>query len=68
MQKTKTVSLEEGEKNKITVDINGLQALLGCGMATAKKIASAAGANLYFGRRRLYNVDKIRKYMDEMGA
>lgn len=68
MNKTNNDSNDIAEKNRITVDINGLQALLSCGTATAKKIAAAAGANIYLGRRRLYSVDKIRKYLNELGA
>ena len=64
MKKTNYIETE----NKVTVDIVGLQALLSCGIVTAKQIAEKAGATIYIGRRRLYNVEKIKKYLDGMGA
>ena len=51
-------------ENRLTVDIEGLMALLSCGEVTAKKIADYAEARVIVGRRVLYNVDKIKKYMD----
>ena len=66
MQNTKKVDVDIS--NKLTVDITGLQGMLSCGMRTAKEIAEKAGATMFFGRRRLYNVEKIKKYLNEMGA
>lgn len=48
----------------LTVDIDGLAAMLSCGTATAKKIAEAAGARVVIGRRVLYSVSKVQKYLD----
>jgi hypothetical protein len=54
--------------NKITVDINGLMGMLSVGRQTAEQIATAAGAGLKVGRRKLYRVDKITAYLDELQA
>ena len=48
-------------ENRLTVDIEGLMAMLSCGEVTAKKIADYAEARVIIGRRVLYNVDKIKK-------
>ena len=48
------------------VDIDGLMALLSCGVVTAKKIADCAEAKIVIGRRVLYNVDKIKQYLDSI--
>ena len=64
MKKTNRIETD----NKVTVDIVGLQALLSCGIVTAKQIAEKAGATLCIGRRRLYNVEKIKEYINRMGA
>ena len=52
-------------ENRLTVDIEGLMAMLSCGEVTAKKIAEA---RVIIGRRVLYNVDKIKKYLDAMAV
>lgn len=52
----------------VTVDINGLASLLSCGPATAKKLAQEAEARILIGRRVLYSVDKIKKYIDIMSC
>ena len=48
-------------ENRLTVDIEGLMAMLSCGEVTAKKIADYAEARVIVGRRVLYNVDKIQQ-------
>ena len=55
-------------ENRLTVDIEGLMAMLSCGEVTAKKIADYAEARVIVGRRVLYNVDKIKKYLDAMAV
>ena len=52
--------------NDLTVDTAGLQALTHAGIKTATEIGVAAGAKIYVGRRVLWNVAKIRKYLDKM--
>ncbi|MCF2642385.1 hypothetical protein I6E50_08190 [Roseburia hominis] len=50
----------------LTVDIDTLAAMLSCGHATARKIAEQAGAKIVIGKRVLYSVEKIRRYIDCM--
>lgn len=60
MNKTADRATEE----RIAVDINGLSAMLSCGHATARKIADEANATIRINRRVLFNVEKIRKYLN----
>ena len=55
-------SLREAEE-MITVDIEKLAAMLSCGRATARKIGEQAEAKICIGRRVLYSVDRVRKYI-----
>ena len=55
---TKTASV-----NNLTVDTAGL---LSAGYPTAVEIGTAAGARITVGRRVLWNVSKIQKYLDEI--
>ena len=55
-------------ENRLTVDIEGLMAMLSCGEVTAKKIVDYAEAKVIVGRHVLYNVDKIKKYLDAMAV
>lgn len=66
MQKTK--GNNGNTNNSITVDIGTLQEMLSCGMVTAKKIAEDAGAVICYGKRRLYSVAKIKKYIEGLNA
>lgn len=50
----------------LTVDIEGLCAMLSCGRVTARKIAEQANARIVIGRRVLFSVDKIRNYIDQL--
>lgn len=47
-----------------TVDTVGLQEMLSSGRKTAVQIGNAAGARIQVGRRVLWNVKKIQKYLD----
>lgn len=58
----KTIS--RNEPNVIAVDIEKLSSILSCGHATARKIGEQAEARIYIGRRVLYSVSKIQKYLD----
>ena len=62
MYKTKAFKTDE----KITVDINGLQEMLSIGKNTAAQIGRDAGAVVEIGKRRLYNVEKIKRYIDSL--
>ena len=50
--------------NNLTVSTEGLQSLLNSGRNTAVEIGMAAGAKVLIGRRVLWNVSKIQKYLD----
>lgn len=54
------------ESDDLCVDSIGLQDLLHCGRKTATEIGEAAGARIVFGRRVLWNVEKIKKYLNEI--
>lgn len=50
----------------ITVSTEKLAELLDCGKVTAKKIGTEAGAKIQIGRRTLWNMSKIKKYIDTL--
>ena len=50
--------------NDLTVDTAGLQELTHAGFKTATAIGVAEGATIYVGRRVLWNVEKIRRYLE----
>lgn len=52
----------------ITVDINGLQAFLSTGRASAEQIASDAKAVVRVGRRKLYLIGKIEDYIENLSG
>ena len=58
---TKTASV-----NNLAVDTEGLRSLLSAGYQTAVEIGTAAGAKITVGRRVLWNVSRIQKYLDEI--
>lgn len=62
MRKTTNIDCD----NKIAVDINGLQALLSVGRCTADEIGEKAGAVVRVGRRKLYNVEKVKAYFSNI--
>ena len=61
----KTVRTKELEKN-LALSAEGLALRLDCGRATAVQIGNAAGARMQIGRRVLYNVDAVRRYLNEI--
>lgn len=63
MRRTTTTNVSV---NDLTVDTEGLQRLINAGRQTAVEIGTAAGAKIVIGRRILWNVSKIRKYLDEI--
>ena len=63
MRRTTTTNVS---MNDLTVDTAGLQNLINAGRKTAVDIGVAAGAKITIGRRVLWNVSKIQKYLDEM--
>ena len=50
--------------NNLAVDTAGLQSLLSAGYPTAVEIGTAAGAKIHVGKRVLWNVSKVKKYLD----
>ena len=60
MRKTK-----ERETNQLlAVDIDKLSGMLSCGQATARQIGEDAGARIIIGRRVLYSVSKVERYLE----
>ncbi len=69
MRKTATTS--GGIRDNIgavCVTMPDLMKMLDCGRPTAERIAEAAGAKFKIGKRALYNVDKVRKYINTLNA
>ena len=52
--------------NKIAVDAVELREMLGCGRAAAERFGQEAGAAFKVGRRKLFRVDRIMAYLDEL--
>lgn len=61
-------NMEYGNSDKLTVDTNGLQGLLDCGRVTAVEIGMQAKAKIEIGKRVLWNVSKIQKYLDSIAT
>lgn len=59
---------ERHSTQPLTVDIEKLSAMLSCGHATARKIGAQAGARIEIGRRVLYSVEKVQKYLSNLEA
>ena len=53
-------------KEKKTVDTDGLKEMLSSGRKTAVEIGMAAEARVQVGRRVLWNVRKIQRYLDKV--
>lgn len=62
MRKTSVIESD----NKITVDIIGLQGMLSLGKASSNQIGEDAGAVIRIGKRKLYNVEKVKAYMNRL--
>lgn len=59
-------TFNRNDPDVIAVDIEKLSAILSCGCATARKIGEQAEARIFIGRRILYSVNKVRKYLDSI--
>lgn len=57
-------TFNRNDPDVIAVDIEKLSAILSCGCATARKIGEQAEARIFIGRRVLYSVNKVQKYLD----
>lgn len=62
MEKT----MERKTDHSISVDIEHLAAMLGCGRATARQIGEDAGAKIVIGKRVLFSVSKVEKYIESI--
>lgn len=49
---------------KITITTDELQALLSCGRSSAVQIGELAEARIQFGKRLLWNVTKVKEYVN----
>ena len=59
-------TFNRNDPDVIAVDIEKLSVILSCGCATARKIGEQAEARLFIGRRVLYSVNKVQKYLDSI--
>ena len=50
----------------ITVSTEKLAELLDCGKASARTIGEKANAKIKIGRRTLWNIDKIKTYLNNI--
>ena len=55
--------IDRETESVLAVDIDKLSAMLSCGHATARKIGEQAEARIIVGRRVLYSVEKVQKYI-----
>lgn len=66
--RTTTKFAEIKPENKKLVDTQDLQALLCVGRQTAVRIGTSANARVQVGKRVLWNVGKVQKYIDEISG
>ena len=59
-------TLDRDNKQFFFVNAETLAGMLNCGRATAVKIGTDAGAKIQIGRRTLYKVSIIEKYLDSL--
>lgn len=66
----RATSKNENIKNldKICVDTNELMSLLSCGRVTAVQIGEQACARIEIGKRLLWNISKVQKYLDTIAT
>lgn len=61
-------TLERESKQFLTVNVDTLAGLLNCGRATAVKVGADSGAKIQIGRRTLYKVSIVEKYLDSLSG
>ena len=49
---------------RLLVDLLGLMELCSCGRIAAEKIGKDSGAVIRVGRRKLYNLEKVKNYIN----
>ena len=57
-------TMNRNNEKFLTVNADTLAGMLNCGRATAVKIGTDAGAKIQIGRRTLYKVSIIERYLD----
>lgn len=57
-------TLDRESEQFLTVSADTLAGLLNCGRSTAVKIGADSGARIRIGRRVLYKVSAVSKYLD----
>ena len=65
MRATKKFDDQQGIE-KLTITTDRLQAMLGCGRKSAVQIGDLAGARIQLGKRVLWNVGKVRDYVNRV--
>ena len=61
--------MKMGETNlneRILVDLKGLMALCSCGRIAAERIGEQSQAVIRVGRRKLYNLEKVKAYINSV--
>ncbi|MDE6916586.1 MAG: hypothetical protein K2P39_07305 [Lachnospiraceae bacterium] len=61
-------TLNRDSKELLTVSAETLAGMLDCGRATAVKIGTDAGAKIQIGRRSLYKISAIEKYLNSLSS
>lgn len=61
-------TLDRDNKGLLTVNAETLAGMLDCGRATAVKVGTDAGAKIQIGRRTLYKVSIVNKYLDSLSG
>ena len=57
---------DQQDIEKLTITTDRLQAMLGCGRKSAVQIGDLAGARIQLGKRVLWNVSKVRDYVNRV--
>ena len=63
-----TLRRDTGNERNLTVNAETLAGMLDCGRSTAVKIGTDAGAKIQIGRRTLYKVSIIEKYLEALAG
>lgn len=61
-------TMKRSNRNYLTVNAETLAGMLDCGRATAVKIGTDAGAKIQIGRRTLYKVSDVEKYLETISG
>lgn len=64
----KTLERSSGKWKKLAVSTETLCGVLDCGRATAVKIGTDAGARIQIGRRVLYDLDAVERYLNAISG